>query len=261
MGALLLVILKGGSIADDLRAQSRIVVELHPDADKSDILRIQNALTDIDIIDPATIKHITKEEAWEEMYGDKRSADTELGANPFLDILLFGITPEHQDQSESDKVLSDISDMDGVSQVLADDSGAQMVSELVNPARWMILLVGLITVGLVVVLLYNLFRLRLMMSKRRIEIMELVGATDSFVRRPFLGDAARVGLISASVASALLLLLTAAINYGISAGVIIFPWLHSLLVCVILFIVVLAVALITTYILVNLYLSNLYKQS
>ena len=85
-------------------------------------------------------------------------------------------------------------------------------------------IVGLIITVITVGLIYNTIRLTIYSRKDMIHIMRLVGATESFIRRPFIVEGVIQGFIGSSISSVI-------IFYGIKLiEIYIYPYLeyHSL---------------------------------
>ena len=101
----------------------------------------------------------------------------------------------------------------------------------------------------------------LMAKKKQIEIMQLVGATPQFIRRPFIWDSARSGLYSAVIASIGLIGVVVWINLELSDEISTISWLSLLGVVIFIVLLGFVVSIMSTYIIVNLYLKNLSKIS
>ena len=77
-----------------------------------------------------------------------------------------------------------------------------MTSQIRNILVGFIVLLGVVSV----LLISNTIRLSIFARKREVEIMKLVGATNWFIRWPFVIEGVTVGLVGAAAAAATVLL-------------------------------------------------------
>jgi cell division transport system permease protein len=158
----------------------------------------------------ASVQVITREQAWEQQ---RRT----LGYIPYLDKMKNPLTDEVwvkvRDPKQTAQVAALLRRMPGV------ESVAQPSETLTRAlaAAWVLRAVG---VAACVVLLLatalitsNAIRLAVFARRREIRIMQLVGATDSFVRMPFLLEGSAHGLLGAILAY---LLLSTSLTHGVA---------------------------------------------
>jgi len=115
-------------------------------------------------------------------YGDL--LDT-LDGNPLPDTLV--VRPSDSLTPEALEVLrAEIESRDGVDQVRLDTAWIARLNAILDLARRGIWLVGGLLLIAVVVIVGNTIRLDIQNQRAEIEVSKLLGATDAFVRRPFL---------------------------------------------------------------------------
>jgi cell division transport system permease protein len=155
----------------------------------------------------ATTRYITKAEALIEFREARAAAGQDdltvsLGVNPLPDQIAI----ELKNPRESRAIIQLLEDQTAiVARVVGQQSG---IDRLVNlTALLRTIGVGLIAfVGLTVLLIViNSIRMALMSRAQEIEIMRLVGASDRYVRWPFILEGILIGLASAVVTLLLLL--------------------------------------------------------
>jgi len=128
---------------------------------------------------------VPREQALKELAGVEGLAEVvaALDRNPLPDALVIRPRPG---PAEAVAALGrEIGALPQVAQVLADSAWARRLGALGGIARLAIgLLAGLLAFGLVAIT-FNTIRLQILTQRAEIEISKLIGATDSFIRRPY----------------------------------------------------------------------------
>ena len=121
-----------------------------------------------------------------------------LPANPLPDA--FVIDVHGGSASALERLRLDAANWPGVEHVQSDLEWAQRLEALLALGRAVVLTVAsLLAAGLVAVT-FNTIRLQILARRAEIEVAQLIGATDAFVRRPFLYFGLFQGLLGATVA-------------------------------------------------------------
>jgi cell division transport system permease protein len=178
--------------------------------DGADQLRREQIRQHIQRIPGAEIKRFTsREQALRDLRGalGSQSALLEgLSVNPLpasFEIAFRGADGQITSLKEISK---DIEGLEGVEEVQIDEDWIEQFGGILDMAR----LVGFIIGGLlclgVVFIVTNTIKLTLYSRREEIEIMKLVGATDRFVKTPFLLEGAIQGLLSGGLALVILFL-------------------------------------------------------
>ena len=80
------------------------------------------------------------------------------------------------------------------------ETGRQQVDairEWFNSFRWIVLLMSIVLAAASALLIFNMIRVAMFARRREIEVMKLVGATNSFIRLPFILEGMLHGLAEA----------------------------------------------------------------
>lgn len=148
----------------------------------------------------------TKEEA-EKEFINQTGEDFKkfLGDNPLRDALIVNINPEFQSIESLESIKKELEKVRGVYDVNYEKNLVQSINE--NLTKIGMALVGFFTILLfvVVILINNTIKLALFSQRFLIRSMQLVGATSSFIRRPFLGRSVFYGLVAGVISSILLI--------------------------------------------------------
>jgi len=133
-----------------------------------------------------------------------------LPANPLPDA--FVIDLRDASPAALEQLRRDAAAWPGVEHVQSDADWARRLEVLVRLVRTLVLAVaGLLAAGLVAIT-FNTIRLQILARRTEIEVAQLIGATDGFVRRPFLYFGLLQGLLGALVAWLLLAAIGAAVS-------------------------------------------------
>jgi cell division transport system permease protein len=154
-----------------------------------------------------SVRFITKEQALVEFTADPNNAvyAQQIGGNPLDAKLEVRV-----------KKLSDVSSIDafarqwpGVDPTDPTNYQGEFVNRMLQLSQWLGLAgVGLLAILVVVsvVIVMNTIRTAVYHRRKEIEVMKLVGATEWFVRGPFVIEGIMTGLIAAAIALALLVI-------------------------------------------------------
>jgi cell division transport system permease protein len=125
-----------------------------------------------------------------------------LGDNPLPDAYVVKMAgfKDGSDADQIDVIVDQLKKLEGVEEVQIDSAWVKRLAALLQVMR-LILLFLAATLGVVVVaVVFNTIRLQVLTQREEIEVSRLVGATDSFICRPFYYTGALLGLIAGAVA-------------------------------------------------------------
>lgn len=149
-----------------------------------------------------------------------------FGINPLSPEISFTVKSDWSSARQIAGIQKGIGAMQGVTEVGAPDG--KMIEAMNSTIKKLTLsLTVLAAVMLIIsfVLINNTVRLSIYARRFTIHTMQLVGATDSFIRRPFVAANTLVGVLSGISAAALLsALLAAAPTLGLTEATAMVPW-------------------------------------
>jgi cell division transport system permease protein len=146
------------------------------------------------------VRFIPREEALKELNAVQGLSDVTaaLGKNPLPDAYVVTVR-----SGEIDLLVADLGKLPGVAHVQADTAWARRLAAVAAIGRLALwLLTFLLGLGLVAVT-FNTIRLQILTQREEIEVSKLIGATDSFIRRPFYYLGLLQGLAGGAIASAI----------------------------------------------------------
>ena len=199
LGFFSIVILNLNKMADTLESQVQISVYLKDDLSQEEIDETKETLSKIEGLQD--IKFTTREEAMEnfkERLGDQQFLlDALDDTNPLPDSFSLTVTSPQQVKTIADTVVA----LDSV-------ESASYSQDIINHLFNLTHLIRLIGVALIILLtgaaifiISNTIRLTVFARRKEIAIMKYVGATDWFIRWPFLLEGICLGFICGCLAT------------------------------------------------------------
>lgn len=197
VGVFTLVILNVNSMTKGIEDNVEVVVYIDLETSSGDISTVREDIRNLDHV--STVDYINKDKGLENLILDLgeqgKAFETLREDNPLNDT--FIVKTDLPDQIKDVSLL--IEDMDHVEKV---DYGRDIVETLfkvTNGARnvGLVLIVGLVLTALL--LIANTIKMTIEMRKEEIKVMRLVGATNTFIRIPFIFEGALLGLIGSVV--------------------------------------------------------------
>lgn len=208
LGVFIPVVQATTGAADDVAGRVQLDVYLKRDVTKAQIAALGTKLNGMDHVKKTQL--VTKEQAYAEQKRKNPEAYQLLGSNPLPD--LYRITPDSAgDAIAIGNALAPMTaagkrapidpSIDTVRNRKDDTEKITSVTEVVKLTAAAL---ALLLIAASILLISNTIRLSLFARRREVEVMKLVGATDSFIRWPFLIEGVILGLIGGVAAIVLL---------------------------------------------------------
>ena len=181
------------SLASNVKSESKMSVFLSLNHDAAAVETITTALKNEAQIDRFTF--VSKDDALKNLQATDANKDVlnSLQNNPLPDA--FFIEPKQLDNDSIASLKSTLSKLDGVQEVIVDSAWLKRLNALLALGQKALSIVaGLLAFALVAVI-GNTLRMQILTQQAEIELSYLIGATKSFIRRPFLYAGALYGLL------------------------------------------------------------------
>lgn len=184
------LLLHSSRLATRIQESVEVQVYLNKNINQSDITKIRTAIAAkpyILIKDEPQISLVTKEEAAKQFAEATGEDFTDfLGDNPLRDLFAVKVKGSYQAIDSLNQVKAEIEAIRGVFEVEYEESLVESINQ--NLTKIGFILVGLAVFALlvVIILINNTIKLALFSQRFLIRSMQLVGATSSFIQRPFL---------------------------------------------------------------------------
>ncbi|HEX8403072.1 MAG TPA: permease-like cell division protein FtsX [Duganella sp.] len=143
---------------------------------------------------------------------------TTLGENPLPDSYVLKLDAFRLAQSggDVDALAEQIRALPGVDTVQVDSAWVKRLAALLNIMHLGLLLLALTLGTVVVAVIFNTIRLQVLTQREEIMVSKLIGATDSFIHRPFYYTGALLGLCAGGLALGVVALALHPLNSAIA---------------------------------------------
>jgi cell division transport system permease protein len=163
----------------------------------------------------AQLRFVSRDDALKELRQSEGLAEVvaALERNPLPDA--FVLRARDGSAAALEALAADVRAMTGIAQVQVDSAWAQRLGALARIGRLALAaLAVLLATGLVAVT-FNTIRLQILTQRDEIEVSQLLGATDAFIRRPFFYLGLLQGLAGGALGLAILWAGLALLNQGV----------------------------------------------
>lgn len=196
--AVYLMLAHAGTLAQGRPATPQLTVFLAIDADRKAAQAVAAKLK----AEPAVAgtELLAREETLARMKASGGLADAigVLPKNPFPDAIV--VTPADDAPAALEQLAATVRQWRDVEHVQVDADWARRLAALVRLANTgMLLLAVLLGIGLLAIV-FNTIRLQALTRRDEVEVSRLLGATDGFIRRPFLWHGTLLGLAGGLIA-------------------------------------------------------------
>lgn len=245
--------ISSNSIANSFKEDFSVSIFFKENAKKIEIIQLQNELLMSSYIQK--LKYISKDDAlliMKDEYG--QDFIQELGFNPLVNSIDINLKSEFVEASSLDSISAIISKKKYVDEITYDKN---LINSINNNIRrvslW--LMPSIMILSIITFLVINSsIRLSIYSNRQLIKTMQLVGATKSFIRRPFIRTNILLSIISSLISISILILLIYYIDSNIS-----FVENIKLQSLLLLFIIIISLGLIISYISTFLATQNILK--
>ncbi len=158
--------------------------------------------------DSAAIDFVSKESAAAEfMEGTKEDFTAFLGENPLRDSYRVRVHEDYFEERKLKTIKADLEKMDNVYEVVYQENLADAINKNITKLYIILASFAVVMLIIIVLLINNTIKLAIYSQRFLIRSMQLVGATNGFIQRPFLLRGATQGIVSAVIAAFFLVLL------------------------------------------------------
>lgn len=200
LGVSIFIAFMGRDISIFIKENMSITIELSDKANQSSIDKLEQTLRESSFV--KSITYLSKEDV-------KKELIQELGSNPedllgyipassYFDIKL------KSDYTNKDSIIileKQLANTTIIKSFLYNDATIQLINSNLNKLATGSLVIALILLFISFTLIKNTIRLNIYAKRFTINTMQLVGATNSFIRKPFILQAIFIGLLSAFLAN------------------------------------------------------------
>ncbi len=184
------------TLLNQFGSQLEVSVYLQPNARVESIQPLVAKMPQV-----SAIQTITKEQAWTQLVkelgiSDIEAATQQLGENPLVDELKVKAI----DSQGVPALATQLENMKGVDSVQYVDEAVRRVSQLHQGLNWVSFTITIILTVTAIAVTTTTIRLIVMARRKEIEIMQLVGATSTWIYLPFVLQGITFGLLGGAIA-------------------------------------------------------------
>ncbi len=195
------VIFANDLLLQDVKDRVSISVYFKPETSKQDVMRVKDKFSVFQEI--KSIEYVSKEEALKDFENKNSNNEVlmnslkEIGVNPFEPTLIIK-AEEPEDYEAIAKAIENSEFKEIISEINYHKYKDIIngLSQEINSDRKMGIILGLTLSFVAVLITFNSIKITMYSYRQEIEIMRLVGASNNYIRLPFLWEGILYGLIS-----------------------------------------------------------------
>lgn len=210
LGVFIPIVQTATGAANEVRGKVLVDVYLKKDVKDADVERVRQELTENTKF-VGKVEYVSKTEALARERKKNPEAYELLGSNPLPDA--FRVTPD--EPGNAPKLRDELTPVTAsgarasidpaIDEVRNRKDDTQKLLTITGAIKWVTGLLAVLLVLASVLLISNTIRLSLYSRRREVEVMKLVGATDWFIRWPFVIEGVVLGILGGGTAVLLLL--------------------------------------------------------
>lgn len=208
LGILAVIGIAGRSGADQLKRNLGFIVKVDRNAADTQINRLKQIFNTSPYVSSYIYSSAEEILEAESKYLGEDLASL-LDVNPYGAEFDVKVSPQYASVDSIESLAVRLAEDESVDRVLTESSMIAAVNSTLGRASWLLLAVAVALLVISIVLINNTVHLSVYSRRFVIHTMKLVGATGGFIRRPFIRAGAINGLISAIIASLLLVAMLA----------------------------------------------------
>ncbi len=199
LGLLGILVLNSQRVGDFFKEQIAVTIFLKNDAKEVEIIQLKQSLALAEYTKSA--EYVSKEQAAEEHSETIGENFTDyLGYNPLQNSIDVHLIAKFVSPAIIEEITSEIKNKKFVDDVVYDQPLIAKLSENVKKISFWVLVISSIFLLIAILLINSSIRLSVYAKRFTIKTMQMVGATKSFIRRPFIRRSVRLGILGATIA-------------------------------------------------------------
>jgi cell division transport system permease protein len=197
-----LLVENASQLSSKIEYEAEISIFLDQTISQDQINFIGSALKQTSSIEKVNFE--PKIRAWEKLQEKLKinSLDAGISENPLPDA--FFVTLNTLDNNIVESLHKDIKNLEGVKEVIIDSGWIKKLRSILYLIKVGLLILGTLLAMVLIVVIGNTIRLQTLTYQNEIEVSRLIGATDSFIQRPFIYTGIFYGLGGSLVTGGLL---------------------------------------------------------
>ena len=199
LGCLGLLVLNAKKVADHFKEQVVLTIYLNDSAKEVEVKQLEKSLAMADYTKSTT--YVSKEAAAESMKAETGEDFMDfVGFNPLQNSIDVYLKADFVTTETLASITEELATKKFIEDIRYDNDLVELMNDNVKKITfWVLIISGIFTV-IAVLLINSSIRLAVYSKRFIIKTMQMVGATKSFIRRPFIMKSVQLGIIGAGVA-------------------------------------------------------------
>ena len=208
LGLIYLLYVYGNQTISYLKEQVRITVELKNESTPIEIQSIKAEIYNLENYKEESLTYLTKAEGLEILEKELGENLSTFGLNnPLYDVITFSLRSRAITNENLAAISEELSKNTAVRDVFFQNKLVYSLENNINKFKYIGLVIALIFLVIDISLIYNTVRLTIYNNRLIIKQMQLIGAKDIFIKKPYMRQALINGLIGGVLAVTLIQML------------------------------------------------------
>ena len=197
LGIFIIILQNVNQNVQTLRLEQGLQAFIEDKSTDEDVAYMEDQIKLIDGV--SQVQYMSKSEAYEDAKQQFKDQDYFLDGLEGLDIFPASFIVKFTNIEEADTIKAAVEKIDGVYKVKYNADTIEAVISISKVANYFLLGVGVVLLLVSVFIISNTIKLAVYSNKREIFIMRYIGATNSFIVKPFIVEGAIMGIVSALI--------------------------------------------------------------
>ena len=201
LGCLGVLLINSKRMADHFKENVAISIFLQDDTKNIEVEELKNSLAMADYTKKAV--YVSKEDAADEMEAETGESFTDfLGYNPLKNSIDVYLNADFVNNSAITEIVNTLSQKEFIEDITYDEVLVDLMNDNVRKISFWVLIASIIFAVIAMLLINSSIRLAVYSKRFIIKTMQMVGATKSFIRRPFIWRSVQLGILGSLFALA-----------------------------------------------------------
>jgi cell division transport system permease protein len=199
LGCLGLLVLNAKKVADHFREQVVVTIYLNDSAKQVEVDQLEKSLAMAEYT--KSTEYVSKEQAAELMKAETGEDFMDfVGYNPLQNSIDVHLKADYVTNETLDGITEELANKKFIEDITYDNDLVELMNNNVKKITFWVLLLSALFTLIAVLLINSSIRLAVYSKRFIIKTMQMVGATKTFIRRPFVFKSVQLGVIGAIVA-------------------------------------------------------------
>jgi cell division transport system permease protein len=199
LGCLGLLVINSKKVADHFKEQVVMTIYLNDTAKEVEVNQLKKSLAMAEYSKEA--QYVSKEEAAELMKAETGEDFMDfVGYNPLKNSIDVYLKADYVTTEKLSEISENLSNKSFIEEIRYDNDLVELMNDNVKRISFWVLIISALFTLIAVLLINSSIRLAVYSKRFIIKTMQMVGATKSFIRKPFVWKSVQLGIIGAIVA-------------------------------------------------------------